>query len=76
MHVSKSKKSTQTVYIDNCQSFFYCKPGNLRDISSSLYWTPHVNKVTGKAKQRLGFLKRNINSSRKETKTAAYNTIV
>ena len=36
----------------------------------------HVNKVTNKASQTLGFLRRNIHSASKETKAAAYNTLV
>lgn len=40
-----------------------------------MFWSPHINKIT-KARQKLGFLKVNIHSAHKETKTAAYHTIV
>ena len=46
------------------------------DISSTLSWSPHINKICSKASQSLGFLKRNIHSSKPCTKAAAYNSIV
>ena len=39
-----------------------------------MFWSPHINKIT-KARQKLGFLKVNIHSVLKETKTAAYPTL-
>jgi len=39
-------------------------------------WTPHVNKITSKASQSLGFVKRNLKWARQDTKVAAYNTLL
>ena len=46
------------------------------ELASNLSWTPHINKITSKASQSLGFLKRTFNSAKSETKTAAYKSIV
>ena len=46
------------------------------DIKSDLSWDGHVNKVTTKASQTLGFLQRNLHSASKETKAAAYKSLV
>ena len=46
------------------------------ELASNLSWTPHINKITTKASQSLGFLKRNFHSAKPETKTAAYKSIV
>ena len=46
-------------------------------ISKDLNWTPHINNITGKAKNTLTSLrlvKRNIKTSNKKVKEMAYNT--
>ena len=45
-------------------------------ISKDLNWTPHINNITGKAKNTLRFVKRNIKTSNKKVKEVAYNTYV
>ena len=48
-------------------------------ISMDLNWTPHINNITGKAKNTLRFIKRNIKTSNtkvKEMEEMAYNTYV
>ena len=45
-------------------------------ISNDLNWTPHINNITGKAKNTLRFVKRNIKTSNKKVKEMAYNTYV
>ena len=45
-------------------------------ISKDLNWTPHINNITGKAKNTLRFVKRNIKTSNKKVKEMAYNTYV
>ena len=37
-------------------------------ISKDLNWTPHINNITGKAKNTLRFVKRNIKTSNKKVK--------
>ena len=39
-------------------------------------WTPHINNITGKAKNTIRFVKRNIKISNKKVKEMAYNTYV
>ena len=45
-------------------------------ISTDLNWTPHINNITGKAKDTLRFVKRDIKTSNKKVKEMAYNTYV
>ena len=45
-------------------------------ISKDLNWTPHINNITGKAKNTLRFIKRNIKTSNTKVKEMAYNTYV
>ena len=45
-------------------------------ISDNLSWTPHINSVSKKANQTLGFLKRNIKVHNKDLKSTAYTTLV
>ena len=45
-------------------------------INKDLNWTPHINNITGKAKNILRFIKRNIKSSNKQVKEKAYNTYI
>ena len=41
-------------------------------ISEDLNWTPHINNITGKAKNTLRFVKRNIKTSNKKVKEMVY----
>ena len=45
-------------------------------ISDNLSWTPHIDSVSKKATQTLGFLKRNIEVHNKDLKSTAYTTLV
>ena len=45
-------------------------------ISNDLNWTPHINSITGKTKNTLRFIKRNIKTSNTKVKYMAYNTYV
>ena len=45
-------------------------------ISKDLNWSPHINNMTGKAKNTLRFIKRNIKTSNTKVKEMAYNTYV
>ena len=46
------------------------------NISKDLNWSPHINNMTGKAKNTLRFIKRNIKTSNTKVKEMAYNTYV
>ena len=43
-------------------------------ISKDLNWTPHINNITGKARNTLRFIKRNIKTRNTKVKEMAYNT--
>ena len=45
-------------------------------ISDDLSWGPHINSITKKANQTLGFLIRNIMVHNKDLKSVAYKTLV
>ena len=45
-------------------------------ISKDLNWSPHINNITGKAKNTHRFIKRNIKTSNTKVKEMAYNTYV
>ena len=45
-------------------------------ITSDLNWNKHINQVTGKANQMLGFVKRNIRTRSENIKTKAYKALV
>ena len=46
------------------------------DIQSDLSWKTHIDRVTKKANNMLGFIRRNLSSTSKETKTNAYISLV
>ena len=45
-------------------------------ISDDLSWGTHVNNISKKANQTLGFLKRNIKVHKQDLKSTAYKTLV
>ncbi|KAL4226412.1 hypothetical protein ACF0H5_014395 [Mactra antiquata] len=45
-------------------------------ISSDMNWSKHINNITTKATSTLRFIQRNVKTSNKQVKTAAYNTYV
>jgi hypothetical protein len=46
------------------------------DLQSDLGWKQHIDKITKKANNMLGFLKRNLRNTSKKTKTNAYISLV
>ena len=46
------------------------------DISGSLSWNPHVNRITGNGNRTLGFVRRNIKTKMSKVCKTAYNTLV
>ena len=45
-------------------------------IADDLSWSPQIDNTTKKAKQTLGFFKRNIRFNNKDLKSFAYKTLV
>ena len=46
------------------------------DISHNLSWETHINRITKKANQTLGFLRRNIKVKSESLRASAYKTLV
>ena len=46
------------------------------DISENLFWNTHISRISKKANQTLGFLKRNINIHHEDLKATEYKTVV
>jgi hypothetical protein len=78
MHVSKSRQTNMAKYTLHNQPLSPVQQATYLgiELSSNLSWTHHINKITSKASQNLGFLKRNFHSAKPETKAAAYRSIV
>ena len=79
LHITRAKCPIQTRYIlhgtvlESVPSAKYLGV----TISDNLSWTPHIDSVSKKANQTLGFLKRNIKGhDNKDLKSTAYTTLV
>ena len=46
------------------------------DISGSLTWNSHIDRITGSTNQTLGFVRRNIKTKMSKVRKTAYNTLV
>ena len=46
------------------------------DISSTLSWNSHIDRVVGNANRSLGFIRRNIKTKMSKVRETAYNTLV
>ena len=45
-------------------------------LSQDMSWVAHINKISTKANQKLGFIKRNLKGSPQELKRLAYISLV
>ena len=78
LHITRAKCPIQTRYIlhvtvlESVPSAKYLGV----TISDNRSWTPHIDSVSKKANQTLGFLKRNIKVHNKDLKSAAYTTLM
>ena len=78
VHVTGSKKPVKRDYIlhgqvlESVTSVRYLG----MDISGSLSWDPHVDRITGNANRTLGFVRRNIKTKMSKVREKAYNTLV
>ena len=78
VHVTGSKKPVKRDYILHRQALESVTSARYLgvDISSSLSWNPHVNRITGNANRTLGFVRRNIKTKMSKVRKTAYNTLV
>lgn len=78
IHVTKRKTPIPSQYflhgvlLDSVSSAKYLGV----DVAGDLSWDAHVNRISSKANQTLGFLRRNIKVKSKPLRTLAYQTLV
>ena len=78
IHVTRSKSPSQTIYyLHGCalESVSSAKYLGVT-VSEDLSWSDHINNITKKANQTLGFIKRNIRVHNRDLKSTAYKTLV
>ena len=78
LHITRAKYPIQTKYILHdtvLQTVPSAKYLGVT-ISDDLSWSPHIDLITKKANQTLGFLKRNIKVHNQDLKSTAYKTLV
>ena len=78
IHVTGSKKPVKRDYILHGQVLESVTSARYLgvDISGSLSWNPHVDRITGNANRTLGFVRRNIKTKMSKVRKTAYNTLV
>ena len=76
LHITRTKCPIQTKYILHGTVLKSSAKYLGVTISDNLSWTPHIDSVSKKANQTLGFLKRNIKVHNKDLKPIAYTTLV
>ena len=78
IHVTRSKSPSQAIYyLHGCalESVSSAKYLGVT-VSEDLSWSDHINNITKKANQTLGFIKRNIRVHNRDLKSTAYKTLV
>ena len=76
--LSRKKEPTKHQYtpkgyvLESLDSFMYLGV----DINSKLTWDQHINRISAKANQTLGFVKRNVQTTSRATKELAYKALV
>ena len=78
VHVSGSKKPIKRDYILHGQILesVTCAKYLGVDISSSLSWNSHIDRIVSNANRTLNFVRRNIKSKMPKVRETAYNSIV
>ena len=78
VHVAGSKRPVKRDYILHCQVLesVTCAKYLGVDISCSLTWNSHIDRITGSANRTLGFVRRNIKTRMSRVRETAYNTLV
>ena len=78
VHVAGSKRPVKRDYILHGQVLesVTCAKYLGVDISGSLTWNSHIDRITGSANRTLGFVRRNIKTRMSKVRETAYNTLV
>ena len=78
VHVAGSKRPEKRDYILHSQVLesVTCAKYLGVDISGSLTWNSHIDRITGSANRTLGFVRRNIKTRMSKVRETAYNTLV
>ena len=78
VHVAGSKRPVKRDYILHGQVLesVTCAKYLGVDISDSLTWNSHIDRITGSANLTLGFVRRNIKTKMSRVREKAYNTLV
>ena len=78
VHVAGSKRPVKRDYILHGQVLesVTCAKYLGVDISCSLTWNSHIDRITGSANRTLGFVRRNIKTRMSKVREMAYNTLV
>ena len=78
VHVAGSKRPVKRDYILHSQVLesVTCAKYLGVDISCSLTWNSHIDRITGSANRTLGFVRRNIKTRMSKVRETAYNTLV
>ena len=75
---SKSKKPINSEYILHGQVLetVICARYLGVDVSSTLSWNSHIDRVVNNANRTLGYIRRNIKCQNTDVRESAYNTLV
>ena len=78
VHVTGSKRPVKRDYIlhDQVLEYVTCTKYLGVDISGSLSWNSHIDRITGTTNRTLAFLWRNIKTKMSKVYETAYNTLV
>ena len=78
VHVSGSKRPVKRDYIlhDQVLESVTCAKYLGVDISGSLTWNSHIDRIASTANRTLGFIRRNIKTKMPKVRETAYNTLV
>ena len=78
VHVAGSKRPVKRDYILHGQVLepVTCAKYLGVDISGSLTWNSHIDRITGSANRTLSFVRRNIKTRMSKVRETAYNTLV
>ena len=78
LHISKSRHPVSTQYSLHNQALESVDCAKYRGVhlSKDLSWNTHVNNITSTAYKTLGFVKRNVNTTKQSVRELAYKTLV
>ena len=78
LHITRSRKPVMSRYFMHNQELESVDTAKYLgvNISRDLGWNTHINKIAADANRTLGFVKRNVQTKNKDTRTLAYNSLV